>query len=130
MCCNFENWDAVDPASNLDCRVSRRQIKELVDELILSANIIVADPAHLSLANHVYSLIAGKRSPPGAELTKALLGLNSSFDRAMILLEDIVQILDRSMTATAAKNPFFFHARNRRAVETGLVGVDDAGLRM
>ena len=32
MCCNFENCDEGRPASNLDCRVSGRQLEELVDK--------------------------------------------------------------------------------------------------
>src|SRR5208337_1325669 len=70
------------------------------------------------------------RSPGGLELVKALLGFHSSFDRSMILLQDVVQVLDRSMSAAAAQGSFLFHYRNRRAVEAGLISVDDAGLRM
>src|ERR1035437_1608054 len=62
------------------------------------------------------------------ELTKALLGLHSSFDRSMILLQDVVQVLDRSMSAAAAQDSFLFHCCNRRAVEAGLISIDDAGL--
>src|ERR1700720_4447375 len=70
------------------------------------------------------------RSPCCSELAKALLGLHSSFNRSMILLQDVVQILDRSMAATAAQSSFLFHCGDRRAVEAGLIGVDDARLRM
>ena len=59
----------------------------------------------------------------------ALLGLHSSFDRSMILLQDIVQVLDRPVAATASQDSFFFHSWNRRAVEACLIGVDDAGMR-
>jgi hypothetical protein len=48
----------------------------------------------------------------------------------MILLQDVVQILDRSMPAALVQGSFRFHCDNRRAVEAGLIGVDDAGLRM
>jgi hypothetical protein len=48
----------------------------------------------------------------------------------MILLQDVVQVLDRSMSAAAAQGSFLFHSCNRRAVEAALIGVDDAGLRM
>jgi hypothetical protein len=62
------------------------------------------------------------------ELAKALLGFHASFDRSMILLQDVVQILHRSMAA--AQGSFRFHCGNRRAVEAGLISVDDAGLGM
>ena len=42
------------------------------------------------------------------EFAKPLLGLHSSFDRAMILLDDVVQILDGSVATPAAERPFFF----------------------
>ena len=48
----------------------------------------------------------------------------------MILLQDVVQILDRSMATVAAQSSFRFHCGNRRAIEVGLIDVDDAGLRM
>jgi hypothetical protein len=48
----------------------------------------------------------------------------------MILLQDVVQILHRSMAAAAAQGSFLFYCGNHRAVEGGLIGVDDAGLRM
>src|SRR5271170_5685534 len=110
--------------------VSGSQIGQPVDEPILLEDIIVADPPHLPLADHVYSLVSRNRSPSCVELAKALLGFHSSFDRSMILLQDIVQILDRSMPAVAAQGSFRFHCGNRRAVQAGLISVDDAGLRM
>jgi hypothetical protein len=91
---------------------------------------MAADPPHLPLADHVHRLVAGTRSPRCAERAKALLGLHAAFDRAMILLQDIVQILNRSMLATAAQGSFRLHSGNRRAVQAGLIGVDDAGWRM
>ena len=91
---------------------------------------MVADPARLPLADHVHRLVSLYRSPSCVELAKALLGLHSSFDRSMILLQDVVQILDRSMAAAAAQGSFRLHCGNRRAVEAGLISVDDAGLRM
>src|ERR1019366_564403 len=104
--------------------VSGSQIEQLVDEPILLANIIVADPPCLPLPDHVHSLVSRNRSPCCSELAKALLGLHSPFDRSMILLQDVVQILDRSMPTTTAQSSFLFHCGNRRAVEAGLIGVD------
>jgi hypothetical protein len=86
--------------------VSGSQIEQPVDEPILLANIILDDPPRLPLADHVYSFVSRNRSPSCVELAKALLGLHSSFDRSMILLQDIVQILDRSMPAAAVQGSF------------------------
>jgi hypothetical protein len=63
--------------------VSGSQIEQLVDELILLANIIVADPPRLPLPDHVHGFVSRDRSPSCVELAKALLGLHSSFDRSV-----------------------------------------------
>jgi hypothetical protein len=55
---------------------SGRQIEQLVDEAILLANILGANPPRLDLANHVHRLVSLYRSPRCAELAKALLGLS------------------------------------------------------
>jgi hypothetical protein len=83
----------------LDGEVSGCQIEQLVDETILLANIIGADPPRLPLAGPVSRLVSRNRSPSCSELTKALLGLHPSFDRSMILLQGVVELSDRSMAA-------------------------------
>jgi len=98
--------------------------------LILLSNIIAADPPRLPLPDHVHRFVSLNRSPGSLELAKVLLGLHSSFDCSMILLQDIVQILDRSMSTAATQDSFLFHSWNRRAVEARLIGVDDPGLWM
>src|ERR1700682_1329736 len=112
----------------LEGKISGSQIEQLVDELILLANITVADPARLPLPDHVDRLVSLDRSLRCSEFAKALLGLYSSFDRSMILLQDVVQILDRSMSAAAAQGSFLFHSGNRRAIETGPISVNNARL--
>ena len=110
--------------------MSGRQIEQLVDELILSTNILAANPPRLPLPDPVYRFVSLNRSPRRLELAKVLLGLHSSFDGSMIQLQDIVQILDRSMATAAAEDSFLLHCWNRRAVEACLIGVDDPGLWM
>ena len=110
--------------------VSCNHPEQLVDELNLSPTIRTAHPPRLPLPDHVHGLVALDRSPRRVECTKALLRCHASFDRSMILLHDVVHVLDRSVAATASQDSCLFHPRNCRAVETGLVSVDDAGLRM
>jgi hypothetical protein len=107
--------------------VSGREIEQLVDEAILLANIIVAEPPSLAHAVHGHGLVTRNRSQRCAELAKALLGLHSSFDRAMILLQDVVQVLHRSMSAAAAQGSFRFYRCNRRVVEASSSSVNDPG---
>ena len=70
--------------------MSGRQIEQFVDKLILLANIMVADPPRLPFPGHVHRLVSFNRSLRCPELAKVLLGLYSSFDRGMILLQDVV----------------------------------------
>src|ERR1019366_1973445 len=51
------------PRAELGGEVSGSQIEQLVDELILFANISVADPPRLALADHVHRLVSINRSP-------------------------------------------------------------------
>jgi len=97
---------------------------------MLLANISATDPTRQPLPDHVQRFASRNRSLSYAELAKALLGLHAAFGRPMISLQEVAQILDRSMVAAPAQGSFRFHSGNRRAVEAGLIGVDDAGLGM
>ena len=69
-------------------------LEQVVDELNLSPHIRTAHPPRLPLPDHVHGLVALDRSPRRVECTKPLLGFHASFDRSMILLQDVVQVLD------------------------------------
>jgi hypothetical protein len=64
------------------------------------------------------------------EFAKPLFGVHSPFDRAMVLLDDVVQILDGSVAAPATERPFLLYICDGGAVDRRQIGVDDAGLRM
>ena len=64
------------------------------------------------------------------ELSESLLGIHAAFDRAVVLFQDVVQLLYWSVSATAAKCPFLLYGRDGRAVDRRLICVDDPGLRM
>ena len=74
--------------------VSCRHLEQVIDELNLSPHIRTADPPRLPLPDHVHGLVALDRSPRRLKLTKPLLGFHASFDRSMILLQDVVHVLD------------------------------------
>ena len=73
--------------------VSGSPLEQLVNGLNLSPNIRTAHPSRLPLPDHVHGLVFLDRSPRRVEFTKALLGLHPSFDRSMVLLQDVVQVL-------------------------------------
>jgi len=59
-----------------------------------------------------------------------LLGTDPFFDGAVILLQDAVQILNRSMVAARSQDSFFLRFKNRRRITLGLIGVDHPRLRV
>ena len=77
-------------------RISGGQLEHLVDELILTPNNGPAHPSNLSLPHHVDHFIALNRSSRGLEFSESLLGVHSSLDGAMVLLDNIVQVLHGS----------------------------------
>ena len=110
--------------------VSCRHVEQRLDALNLLPNLRTAPPPRLPLPDHVQGFVALDRPPRRVECTKALLDCHASFDRSMIRLHDVGHVGDRPMLAAGAQGAFLFHCWNRRAVETGLIGVDDTGLRM
>jgi hypothetical protein len=84
------------------CPSSGDQFEELVDELNVTPNIRPAHPPNLPLPQHVHRLITLNGSPRRLEFSEPLFGIHAPFDRAMILLQDIVQVLHRSVPTTAA----------------------------
>jgi CRISPR-associated exonuclease Cas4 len=62
----------------------------------------------------VHRLIALNRSPGRVKFPEALLGVDLAFDRPIVLLDDVVQVLDGSMAALAAQYPFLFNSRALR----------------
>ena len=90
--------------------VSCSHPEQLVDELNLSLKLRTVHPPCLSLSDHVHGLVSLDGSPRRVKFTKALLGLHASFDRSMILLQDVVQVLDRPVAATASQYSFLLHS--------------------
>ncbi len=74
-------------------------------------------PPYLTLPNYVHRLIALNHSSRSLELTKPLLSVHSTFDRAMVLLDDVVQIPEGSVAAPAAERPFLLYVCDGRAVD-------------
>ena len=83
MRCNFESCgDGIRLREELGGEVLGGQIEEFVDELILLANVLVADPPSLPLPDHVHRLIPLNRSARCLELAEPLLGVHTAFDRS------------------------------------------------
>src|SRR5229473_6778431 len=97
-------------------RAQAANSKRLVDELNLTPNISSAHPPNLSLPQHVHRLITLNGSLRRLEFSESLLGVHSAFDRSVVLLENVVQVLHRSVSTTAAKCPFLLYVGDGRAI--------------
>jgi hypothetical protein len=82
--------------------VLRLPNRKTVDELNLTKKIISCHPSNLPLPDHVDCFVALNRSPSRPEFSEALLGIHSTFDSSMILFENVVQVLHRSVSTAVA----------------------------
>ena len=83
------------------------QFEELVDELNLTPDNFPVNPTSLPLPDHVHGFVTLSRSPGRPEFSKPLLGVHAPFDRAVILLRNVVLVLHRSMPEWRRKTPSF-----------------------
>src|ERR1700719_868473 len=75
-------------------------------------------------------LVAGDRTPGGPKRTEMLAGADPAFDGPVILFQNIIEVLHRSMPAILLQSTFGFELHNRRRITGVLVGVDDPRRRM
>jgi hypothetical protein len=99
------------------------QIEKAVDELNLTKKIISCHPSSLPLPDHVDCFVALNRSPSRLKFSEALLGVHSTFDGSMILFQNVVQVLHRSVSTAVAQRPFLLNVGDRGAVNRCQVGV-------
>ncbi len=116
-------------AERLSC-VLRLPSQKAVDELNLTKKIISCHPSNLPLADHVDCFVALNRSPSRPEFSEALLGVHATFDGSMILFENVVQVLHRSVSTALAQRPFLLTVRDRGTVNRRQVSVDHSRLAM
>jgi hypothetical protein len=74
--------------------------EDSINKLVLPSDVTLLHPPDLALPNLVHHLVALNSSPCRSELPKVLLGTDLLLDGAVILLQNVVQILNWPMTAT------------------------------
>src|ERR1035438_7906200 len=92
------------------------QIEKAVDKLNLTKKIISCHPSNLPLPDHVDCFVALNCLPSCLKFSEALFGVHSTFDGSMILFQNVVQILHRSVSTAVAQRPFLLTNRDRGAV--------------
>src|SRR5580692_6606091 len=88
--------------------ISGSQIEELFDESDLKEDISSTHSPNLPLPHHVNRLITLKCSLCRLECSEPLLGVHPAFDRSVVLLENVVQVLYGSVTTAATRVLSFF----------------------
>ncbi len=68
-------------------------------------------------------------APRGSKCPEALLGHDALFNKTMILLHDVVEVLHRPVSATAWQIARALQTGNCRRVGRSEIGVDDAWWR-
>src|SRR5271165_4724893 len=81
--------------------------------------------ARLAFADHMNRFIAGERAPSSPEGAKMLACAYPALDRPMILFQDVVEILHRSMPAILLQSLLGFEPHDGRWITGVLVGIDD-----
>jgi len=104
------------------------QPEYICNESDVTYDIISTYPPNLSLPDTMHRLVALNRSPSRMEVPEALLGLHPPFDRSMILLKNVIQVLDGSMATSRAQHPFLLYGGDGRAVDRSQIRINDARL--
>src|SRR5271169_3368332 len=81
--------------------------------------------ARLAFANHMNRFVAGDRAPSSPEGAKMLACTHPAFDGPVILFQDVIKILHRSMSTLLFQNLAGFELNDRWRITGVLVGVDD-----
>jgi len=99
MCCKDLKKDKAAPRTADRAATSSGEAKHPIDKPVLRSHVTFPHPPNLSFPNLVHRLVALNRPSRTTELTKMLLGADPFLDRTVILLQDVVQILNRPVTA-------------------------------
>src|SRR6266516_7669394 len=98
--------------------------KQIGDEGDLPSDVSFVHPSQLSLANHVHHLIALKRSSRRFHGKEAHPRLDQPFEKAMILLHQVIEIFDLPQFDTLSKDSGSFEIRNGFRIGSILINVD------
>src|ERR1700731_684266 len=74
--------------------------------------------------------VAGDRTPSSPERTKMLACANPTLDRTVILFQDVIKILHRSVLTVLLQNTVGFELNDGWRISSVLVGIDYPRYRM
>ena len=108
-----------------------RHSKQAGDEGDLPLDVSFAHPSDLPLANHVHDLISLKRSPCRFKGKEAHPWLDQPFDKAMVLLDEVIQVFDLPQLDRFGKHASGFQVCHGLGIRRVFIHIDHArsGLR-
>jgi hypothetical protein len=78
---------------------SDRKAEHPIDKPVLHSDVTVPQPPNLALPNLVHRFVTLNGPPRTIELPEMLLGTDPFLDGAVVLLQNVIQILNRPVTA-------------------------------
>src|SRR5215471_5399926 len=86
--------------------------------------------ARLPFADHMNRFITGDRAPCSPEGAKMLTCAKPTFDGPVVLFQDIIEVLYRTVLTILLKGAFGFEPCDRQRITSVLVGIAYAGREM
>jgi hypothetical protein len=79
------------------------------NELVKETHLLTRrTPARLAFADHMDCLVAGNCAPSAPKRTEMLAGADPAFNGPVILFQDVVEVLHRSMSAVLLQSTLSF----------------------
>jgi len=100
------------------------QAEGLGDKAILGDDVSPLRMEKLTLADHVHDFVAPQRSPCRVKGAESQSRLHAPFNRSVILLDDVVQILARTQRADLGEDTFVTQGMEGAGIGGIVVNVD------
>ena len=101
--------------------------KELIEQTDLSANVAVVYAFHLSFSHHIHRLVACQYPLCRVEREETQSGPSAAFDKAVVLLDQVIEIFDLPQFDRRGKDSSGFEVCNGFGIGRILIDIDDAG---
>jgi hypothetical protein len=91
----------------------------------LASHISFGNALELSFPDHVHGLESLQRSPSCLEGEEAYSGFRQAFDEAVVLLDEVIEILDWSQFYVCRQDSSSFSFSYRLGIRSILINIDD-----
>src|SRR3954453_19006832 len=95
-----------------------------------AAIFVLCQPPNLAFANHVHCFIALNRALCAIKGTESQTSVDPSLNRAVILLDDVIEVRNNATAASSAKDALLFKLLDNVRVGRIPIHINDAWPRM